>query len=76
MSTYYCRQRNLPLIRSRVNEIMVSPAMVRREKCRRPKTLIVDVIGCQVGVNGSPLTVCFLCSHIDKVHVIQSVDDS
>lgn len=50
---------------------VVSPAMVRREKCRRPATLTVDVMGNQVGVNGSPFTVCFLCSHKDKGQVIQ-----
>lgn len=49
----------------------MSPAMVRREKCRRPKPLIVDVMGSQVGVNGSPFTVCFLCSHKDKAQVLQ-----
>jgi len=54
-------QRNLPLLQAGFSGLVL-PAMVRREKCRRPKTLIVDVMGSQVGVNGSPLTVCFLCS--------------
>lgn len=48
--------------------------MVRREKCRRPKTLIVDVMGSQVGVNGSAFTVCFLCLHKSKAQVIQLRD--
>lgn len=64
-------QRNLPLIQSRFNGIVFSPAMVRREKCRRPKALTVDVKGSQVGVNGSPFTVCFLCIHKDRAKVLQ-----
>lgn len=52
-------------------ERVFSPVMVRREKRRRPKTLTVEVIGSQVGVKGSPVTVCILRSHKDRAKVIQ-----
>lgn len=41
---------------------MNSPAMIRREKRRRPKPRMLDVIGIQVGISGSPITFCFLIS--------------
>lgn len=55
--------KNRSNVDNRRNATVASPDMTRREKRRRPKALMVEIMGIQAGVKGCPLTVHFLCSH-------------